>query len=194
MYSKGISDIIPETLTVEGMDDTIFDPTTLLIKPDRKVIPGLCKKGMFNLETKSYENAGLFQQIAFTHADEYNRLINNDNGKMHRDEWEAECKRIALEKIVSYCRDLYADKDLSNVSDDAILDAAYDNIARSIFNQNANVKEGMDTVLKQCFWNIFGDRAVRILKQNKMIEEMEEVDSDSDDDEDYDVSLLDNID
>ena len=180
MYSRGISENVPEVLTINGLEDEIFDPTMLKLKEDRKGIPGLFAKGRYNAATGSYEDTGLFQQIAFRHTDEWNALMNNESAKMHRDEWEESCKREALQEIVYYCRNLYADHDLSRVSDDSILDAAYDTIVRYIFT--VKMTDGMDTVVKQCFWRIFGDRAVRALKQKHLVNDFVDVDFDDDDD------------
>lgn len=180
MYSRGISENVPEVLTINGLEDEIFDPTMLKLKEDRKGIPGLFAKGRYNAMTGSYEDTGLFQQIAFRHTDEWNALMNNESAKMHRDEWEEGCKREALQEIVYYCRNLYADHDLSRVSDDSILDAAYDTIVRYIFT--VKMTDGMDTVVKQCFWRIFGDRAVRALKQKHLVNDFVDVDFDDDDD------------
>lgn len=180
MYSRAIAENVPAELTINDLEDEIFDPTMLKLKEDRKGIPGLFAKGRYNAATGSYEDAGLFQQIAFRHTDEWNALMNNESAKMHRDEWEENCKREALQEIVYYCRNLYADHDLSRVSDDSILDAAYDTIVRYIFT--VKMTDGMDTVVKQCFWRIFGDRAVRALQQKHLANDFVDVDFDDDDD------------
>ena len=164
MYSKAVKENVPKKLTIDGIEDEIFDPYMLKIKADRKLVPGLFKKGKYNKELGTYEDTGLFNQIAFRHADEWNNLMNTDGAKMHRDEWEAECKHAALQEIVYYVRNLYADHDLTRVSDDSILDAAYDSIVTLMFA--SKMTDGMDTVTKQCFWRIFGDRAVKALQAN----------------------------
>lgn len=165
MYSKFVDENVPENLTIDGLEDEIFDPTILMIKPGRKQVPGLFKKGKFNMELGTYEDSGLFQQISFRHTDEWNSFMQTDGAKMHRDEWEAARKHEALREIVFYCRSLYADDPrMDAVSDDAILDAAYDSIVRFLFT--AKMSEGMLTVVMQCFWMIFGDRAVKALKKN----------------------------
>lgn len=179
MYSRAVKENVPETLTIDGMEDEIFDPTMLMIKADRKQIPGLFKKGRYNADLGTYEDTGLFQQIAFRHTDEWNSLMNTDGAKMHRDEWEAACKQSALQEIVYYCRNLYADHDLSKVSDDSILDAAYDSICRFLFT--AKMSDGMDTVVKQCFWRVFGDRAVKALEARHLTCDFEDVEFDDDD-------------
>lgn len=182
MYSKAVEENIPEVLEIESIEDEIFDPTMLMIKADRKQISGLFKKGKFNMETGSYEDTGLFNQIAFRHANEWNNLMNTPSAQMHRDEWEYECKHAALQEIVYYVRNLYAeDERMVRVSDDAILDAAYDSICRFVYT--AKMTDGMETVIKQCFWRIFGDRAVKALEKNgcRTHEEDREVDFDDDD-------------
>lgn len=164
LYHEAVDKNVPKELVVDGLEDLIFDPHELKIKADRKLIPGMFKKGKFNAEAGTYEDAGLFNQIAFRHADEWNALMNTADAKMHRDEWEAACKHEALQQIVYYVRSLYADRDLTRVSDDAILDAAYDSVVALMFV--SNMTDGMDTVCKQCFWRIFGDRAVKALEAN----------------------------
>lgn len=184
MYSKKIKENVPKTLQIDGVEDMMFDPSMLMIKPDRKQIPGLFKKGRFDIETGSYEDTGLFNQIAFRHAAEWTCLINNPDAKIHRDEWEEECRREALQEIVFYCRNYYANYDLTRFSDDAILDAAYDSICRFMFT--AKMTDGMDTVNKKAFWLIFGDRAVKALKAK--CKECDFVDVDFDDDDElFDV-------
>lgn len=164
LYSKAVDENIPNELTINGVEDLIFDPHMLKIKDGRKVIPGMFKKGTINFETKTYEGSGLFNQIAFRHSDEWKALMNTADAKMHRDEWEAACKHEALQEIVYYVRSLYADHDLTRVSDDSILDAAYDSVVSIMFA--TDMTDGADTVVKQCFWRIFGDRAVKALQAN----------------------------
>ena len=164
MYSKAVKENIPEELAIDGIEDEIFDPYMLKIKADRKLVPGLFKKGKFNMELGTYEDTGLFNQIAFRHADEWDALMNTADAKMHRDEWEEACKHEALQEIVYYVRNLYADRDLTRVSDDSILDAAYDSIVTLMFA--SKMTDGMDTVTKQCFWRVFGDRVVKALQKN----------------------------
>lgn len=164
MYSDAIQKNIPEELTIDGLEDEIFDPRMLKLKADRKLIPGLFKKGKFNMERGTYEDTALFNQIAFRHADEWKALMDTSDAKMHRDEWEDACKHEALQEIVYYVRSLYADRDLTRVSDDSILDAAYDSIVTLMFA--SKMSDGMDTVTKQCFWRVFGDRVVKALQKN----------------------------
>ena len=186
MYSRAVNENVPETLCIDGVDtdseeseELIFDPTMLKLKEDRKGIPGIFAKGRFNLQTGSYENTGLFQQLAFRHTDEWNSLMQAEGAKMHRDEWEAERKRESLQELVYYCRSLYADHDLTRVSDDSILDAVYDTVVRYLFT--TKMSEGMTTVVMQFFWTIFGDRAVRALKKQHLVCDFDDVEFDDDD-------------
>lgn len=179
MYSRAVKENVPEELTIDGIEDEIFDPTMLMINPKRKQIPGIFKKGRYNIETGSYEDSGLFQQIAFRQTDEWNRLIGNEDAKMHRAEWEAQCKHDALQEMIYYCRSLYADRDLTRISDDQILDGVYDSVVRLLFT--VKMTDGMDTVVKQCFWTIFGDRAVKALKLKHLENDFVDVDFDDDD-------------
>ena len=179
MYSRAVKENVPEELVIDGLEDEIFDPTMLMLKADRKQIPGLFKKGHYNIETGTYEDVGLFQEIAFRHTEEWNSLMSTEDAKLHRNEWEAECKHEALQEIVYYCRGKYADYDLSRVSDDAILDAAYDSICRFVFT--AKMSDGMDTVVKQCFWMIFGDRVVKALERKHLVCDFVDIDFDDDD-------------
>jgi hypothetical protein len=179
MYSRAVKENIPEELTIDGIDEEVFDPTMLMINPKRKQIPGIFKKGRYNIETGSYEDAGLFQQIAFRNTDEWNKLLGNEDAKMHRAEWEAQCKHDALQEMVYYCRSLYADRDLTKVSDDQIIDGVYDSVVRLLFT--VKMTDGMDTVVKQCFWTIFGDRAVKALKLKHLENDFVDVDFDDDD-------------
>lgn len=166
MYSRKVREIVPEVLEIEGVGDMVFDPTVMLINPDRKVIPGLCKKGKWNEEQKTYVDAGVFQQIAFRHSAEWNDVVSkDDNVAMHRTEWENACKKQALKEMIDYCRELYKDvESMKNVSDNAIVDACYDNVVRNVFA--TKMTEGMRTAVMQSFWRIFGEKCVEVLKKN----------------------------
>lgn len=163
MYSRAIKENVPETLTIDGLDDEIFDPAELMINPHRKLIPGLTRRGVYNKETNTYENCGIFQTVAFRHADEWNKLIAGED-MSHRDEWEKSRREIALNEFITYCRDLYAGMgiDISDKSDDCILDAVYDAVIRGIFN--VKMTDGMMTAVMQCFWLCFGDRVIKTLQ------------------------------
>lgn len=184
MYSRKVKENIPERLVIDDIPDEDFDPSMLMIKADRKQVPGLFKKGRFNMETGTYEEVGLFNLIAFRHAEEWNSLMNDPDAKMNREEWEEQCKHEALREIVFYVRNAYANYDLTRFSDDALLDAAYDSICRFVFT--AKMTDGMDTVIKQAFWLIFGDRAVKALQMKHLKCDFIDVDFD-DDDELFDV-------
>lgn len=179
MYSKFVEENVSETLEIKDIKDEVFDHTVLMFKPNRKQIPGIFKKGRYNIETGTYEDTGLFQQIAFRHTEEWNRLMKSDSAMLHRDEWEYECRKEALQEIVFYCRSLYANHDLSKVSDDEIINGAYDTICRFIFT--SNMSDGMRTVVMQAFWRIFGDRVVEALKKNLHTNDFVDVDFDDDD-------------
>ena len=186
MYSRAVKENVPEELIVNGLEDEIFDSSVLMINPHRKVIPGLTRRGTYNPETGEYENSGIFQQIAFRHANEWNTLMSGD-AISHRDEWEAERKEIALNELVSYCRKLYGDMgiDISSKSDESILDGVYDTVVRNIFN--TKMSEGMMTAVMQCFWLCFGDRVVKTLSSKHLQNDFIDVDFD-DEDEIFDIS------
>lgn len=186
MYSRKVGETVPETLTINGVEELVFDPTFMMVKADRKVIPGLCKRGTWNPEKGTFEDAGVFQQIAFRHSDEWKLAMNSDAAKMHRDEWEAAKKAEAQKEIISYCRTLYGAA-VASKTDDEILIGAYDNVLRNIFN--TKMSEGMRTAVMQCFWRVFGDIAVRVLKSKVVNLDSDFIDPEFDDDDDlFDVS------
>lgn len=164
MYSKAIQENISETLTVEGIEDEIFDSSKMMIDPHRKIgrLTGLSKKGFFDPESGTFKECGLFQDIAFRHSTEWNKIIGETSNYQNRMEWEQETGRAARKEIIEWARTQYPEV---IVSDEKIDDACYDIICRHIFNMK-KMSDGMDTVVKQAFWRIYGDKAVAALKTN----------------------------
>ena len=164
MYSKKIKENIPETLEIEGLDDQIFDFTLMMIDMHRKVgnFVGLSKKGVYDPETNTFKECGLFQDIAFRHSSQWNELIGNASFFANRQEWEEETGRAARKEILDWAYAQYPDIKRSPSMDERIDDACYDIILRNIFT--SKMSEGMDKVIKQAFWRIYGDKAVENLK------------------------------
>ena len=164
MYSKKVQENVTETLTVEGLDNEIFDVTKMMIDAHRKIgkLSGLSKKGLYNPETNKFDDCGVFQEIAFRHSTEWNKLVGDTSFFAHRREWEEEVAKEARKEIIAWARAQY--DGAAEFSDEQIEDACYDIIVRNIFN--TKMSEGMDTVIKQAFWRIYGDKAVKVLKQN----------------------------
>ena len=161
MYSKKIQENIPEVLAINDVEDQIFDVTKMMIEPKRTMngFIGLWKKGTFNHETQQYEDCGVFQDIAFRHSTEWNKLVGDTSFFMNRQEWEEETGRSARKEIIEWAR-----KNNPHMTEEQIDDACYDIIVRFVFT--AKLSEGMDTVIKQAFWRIYGDKAVKVLKTN----------------------------
>ena len=164
MYSKKIKENIPETLEIEGLGDQIFDFTLMMINIHRKVgnFVGLSKKGVYDPETNTFKDCGLFQDIAFRHSSQWNELIGNTSFFANRQEWEEETGRTARKEILDWAYAQYPDLERSPSMDERIDDACYDIILRNIFT--SKMSEGMDKVVKQAFWRIYGDKAVETLK------------------------------
>lgn len=164
MYSKKVQENISETLTVEGLDNEIFDVTKMMFDAHRKIgkLSGLSKKGVYNEQTGKFNDCGLFQEIAFRHSTEWNKLVGDTSFFAHRREWEEEVAKEARKEIIAWARAQYSDCD--DISDERIEDACYDIIVRNIYN--TKMSDGMDTVIKQAFWRIYGDKCVKILKKN----------------------------
>lgn len=165
-YSKLIREEIPEKLTVDGIESEIFDSTKLLINPNRKIgnLAGLSRKGTWDNENRVSVGAGVFQEIAFRHSEEWKLLVASDGKAQERREWEEEVGKAARKEIIAWARSRYPEL---NIEDEKIDDACYDIIARNIFNiRVTKATEGYDTVIKQAFWRIYGDKAVQVLKKN----------------------------
>lgn len=162
-YSKGIQENIPEALAIDGVDDLIFDSTKLMIDAHRKIgrFSGLSKKGIWNADRETFEDCGLFQEIAFRHSTEWNKLVGETSFFNNRREWEEETGKAARKEIIAWAHAQYPE---IQVSDERLEDACYDIIVRNIFN--TKYSEGMDTVVKQAFWRIYGEKAVKVLRQN----------------------------
>ena len=159
VYSKKIKENIPEVLEVEGLEDEIFDPTVLMIDAKRPMITGLWRKGTYNPDTQKFEGCGLFQDIAFRHSIEWNKLVGDTSFFANRQEWEIETGKSARKEIIDWAREKCPE-----MTDEQLDDACYDIIVRFAFT--AKMSEGMDTVIKQAFWRIYGDKAVKTLKAN----------------------------
>ena len=178
MYSKFVQENVPEALKISGIDDAatnpfaevsdtrnyVFNRLNLMIRPDRKILKlaGLSKKGFYNAETGKFEDCGLFQEIAFRHSTEWNKLVGDGSFFMHRSEWEEETSKKARAEIIAWARARY--DGAPNFTDEEIEDACYDIIVRNIFG--ASMSDGMDTVIKSAFWRIYGDKCVKVLKAN----------------------------
>ena len=161
MYSKQIQENISETLIIEDISDEIFDITKMMIEPKRKMNEyiGLWKKGRLNHETMQYEGYGLFQDIAFRHSAEWNKLVGDASFFVNRREWEEETAKSARKEIIDWVM-----KNNPQMTEEEADDGAYDIITRFVFA--TKMTEGMDTVVKQAFWRIYGDKAVKVLKAN----------------------------
>jgi hypothetical protein len=167
-YSRRINELVPDTLEVKGLDDLVFDSTVMLINPDRKIgkLTGLSKKSRdFNPETGLYDDGGLFQQIAFRQAAEWKDLLQYDTFKMNYREWEDAKAAAARKEMIDWARSRYEGNNaVASMSDDVILEGIYDIVARNIFN--TKMSEGMDTVVKNAFWRIFGEMAYNVICYN----------------------------
>lgn len=178
-YSHRVDELVPDVLNIKGLDDLIFDSHVMLIKPDRKIgkLAGLSKKSRdYNKETGCYEDGGLFQQIAFRHADEWKNIVKQDGFAMNHLEWEEAKKNEAIREMIDWARAQY--NGAEGVSDDRILDAVYDIVCRNIFN--TKMSDGLDTVVKNAFWRIFGEKCYKVVCEN-IGEATMEMDFDDDD-------------
>jgi len=166
MYSMKVKENVPEVLEVEGLEEEIFDVTKMMIDAHRKMgrFSGLSRKGFFNPETMKFDNCGVFQDIAFRHSTEWNKMVGDSSFFTHRSEWEAEVAKAARKEILDWAYAQYPDVERSSEMDERIENACYDIIVRNIFN--VKMSDGMDTVIKQAFWRIYGDKCVKVLKQN----------------------------
>lgn len=170
MYSRKVSQNVPEILEIDGIEDEVFDVHKMLINPLRKIgkLAGLSKKSTnYNPDTGRYEDGGVFQQIAFRHAAEWKSIMNVDeNSKMIFSEWEAAKAAEARKEMITWARAQYADDArISALDDEQIFTAIYDIVTRNVFSTKL-VTEGYDTVVKSAYWRIFGEKAVQIIGEN----------------------------
>lgn len=163
MYSKAIKENISTTLSIDGIEDEIFSSQALMINAHRKVgrFSGLSKRGVYDPESHSFKECGLFQEIAFRHSTEWNKLVGDTSFFNNRHEWEEETGKAARREIIKWARAQYPEY---NISDAKLDDACYDIVVRNIFN--TRMSEGLDTVIKQAFWRIYGDKAISVLGKN----------------------------
>ena len=163
MYSKAVQENIPEELKINGIDSEIFNVYTLMINPKRPLgkLSGISKKGTYNRETETFDDCGVFQEIAFRHSTEWNNLVGEASFFQNRREWEEETGKAGRKELIDWVKAQYPDLTISDKQAD---DAAYDIITRNIFM--ARMADGMDTVVKQAYWRIYGDKVVEVLKKN----------------------------
>jgi hypothetical protein len=135
---------------------------------------GLSKKGIYDPEANTFKECGLFQEIAFRHSTEWNKMIGDTSFFRNRHEWEEETGRAARKEILDWAREQHPE-----MTDEELDDTCYDIVLRNIYT--AKMSDGMDTVIKQAFWRIYGDKAVTVLK-SKMNKEIPDFDSDEFDD------------
>ena len=161
MYSKKIKENICETLTVDGLEELVFDSTVMMVEAKRPMTGyvGLCKRGVYNAATGKFEDCGLFQDIAFRHSQEWSKLVGDTSFFINRKEWEEETAKAARKEIIEWARQNAPDK-----TDEELENGAYDTITRFVFN--TKMSEGMDTVIKQAYWRIYGDKAVKVMRVN----------------------------
>lgn len=188
-FNHRVKELIPDTLEVNGLEDEIFDSYILLIKPDRKYgkLTGLSRKSrVFNPETGKYEDGGLFQKIAFRHADEWNAIVKADKHKLDYKAWEEEKAKEARQEMLDWARAQYGNSpEIQAVSDDRLLEAIYDIVTRNVYN-TFDVSDGYDTVIKNMYWKVFGKMAYNTICYNLGIEALEFVPEIDDDEEDED--------
>lgn len=187
-YSRRVKELIPDKLVIKGLDEEIFDPTVMMIKPNRKIgkLTGLSKRSRdYNPNTGKYEDGGLFQRIAFRHADEWKNLMCQDAfTKMSHLEWEDAKAAEARNEMIAWAREKYAgNASVQALSDDVILEGIYDIVTRNVYC--SKMPEGMETVVKNAYWRIFGEIAVRVIRDN-LGEEALTFDPAIDDDDDLD--------
>lgn len=185
MYSKKVDEQIDKELKIEGLDELIFNPNVMLINPERKIdkLAGISRKAKsINPETGKFEDGGVFQKIAFRHADEWNMIHDSDSFKMNHEEWEEAKKNEAIRELIDWARAQYADNPkVQALSDERILEAVYDVITRNVFN-TVKVSAGYDTAVKNAYWRIFGEMAYNVICENLGEDVMnEELDIDDDD-------------
>ena len=154
-YSKAAEKNIPEHLNIEGSEEFIFNPSVLMIDPHRGPagLAGLCVKGTPNAEKTKYENEGIFQKIAFRHADEWGELKKNADNLNKLQTWEEVRGKAAFEEIKAWAE-----------AHGSTVEAAYDAICRWVFN--VKMTEGYALAIKSAFWRIFGEMAVSTLEKN----------------------------
>lgn len=168
MYSDQIKSNIPETLTIDGAEEMMFNSANLMIDADRKIgeLAGLCKKGKWNKEESKYEDQGIFQEIAFRHASEWLGLSKVSGNISKKASWDEIRGEAGLAEIKAWAEER-----------GSTIEAAYDVICRWVYN--TQMSDGYATVMKTAFWRIFGNMAVETLKVNRR-HENEKFDIDDD--------------
>lgn len=172
MYSRCVQNNIDEHLHVDGIENLVFDVNDLMIDPERKIgcLSGLYIRGHWNNETKTMDDAGFFQQLAFTSARELEKLREGSNDQIYVESWEAERGRIAFEQIKRWAEER-----------GSTIEHAYDVIVRCVFAGGRNESETYKYTMKRAFWSFFGAFVVQLLKNRQDVfstdlDEMPEMD------------------
>ena len=166
-FEREVNKLVPDVLEIGDIDELVFDNYVMLINPSRKLgrLAGLATKPYFNPETGLWDEGGLFFQIAFRHAQEWKKLVNFEAFKADHVKWEEAKAEEARQEMIAYVRKQYADNEtVSSFSDEKILDAVYDIVCRRVFN--IKMSEGFETVVKNAFWRIFGEKAYQTICAN----------------------------
>jgi hypothetical protein len=171
-YSKLVKENIPEILVIEKVEedktddstkveDLVFNLTDMMLDKHRPVygLSNLSKKGYFDRETGTYKGCGKFQEVAFRHSSEWNKLVGDTSFFQNRREWEEETGRAGRKEISDW-----ALQQNPNLNPDEIDDICFDIITRNIYT--AIMSEGMDTVVKQAYWRMYGDKVIKALSKN----------------------------
>ena len=152
-YAMKIAKTVPEVLRVDGSDQFSFTSLMLTREPYGKGIPGLCEGGE-NVNGE-WVGQGLFCRLAFARSKELEAMNTGetfDPTKYHS--WAAYRAAIALEQIREFAEE-----------NGSTLEHAYDVIVRSLFGEKRRKMPQLG-ILKDAFWEIFGEMAVETLKMN----------------------------
>ena len=156
MYMKCIQDNIPEKLHVDGENGLVFNVSTMMFDARRPGagMAGLWGQGVYSAQNGTYMETGLFQQLAFMHAQELEALRDSGCDQEHRRSWEAERGAIALQQIKNWAEER-----------GCTIEAAYDVVTRQVFCARYS-SIGMEHVIKRAYWSIFGEMAMSAIAGN----------------------------
>lgn len=188
MYSKKVGEMTPAHLQVKDIDDMAFDPEMLLVNPKRPNgrLAGLSRKARkYNEDTGTYEDGGIFQQIAFRHAAEWKKLVktvDEENINLTHIEWEKAKVAEAKREMLEWAHAQYPDVE---VDDETLWTAIYDIVTRNVFSV-INSTVAYDDCIKRTYWAVFGEKAAMVVADKLEADGEVVLASFNEDEEDFD--------
>lgn len=165
-YSRICRTEIGTQLKINGYDSLKFDWEKLLVPGiGIKVMEGLHRNPVYDVKNKTYINrGGLFEQIMLRHADEWVGLKKDKDARIKKMSWDQIRGKAGFEEIKAFAE-----------ANGRTIEEAYNHIVRKVWSGEHPYKSAIENDrAKEAFFRIFGEMAVRVLRNN-IEQEMEDL-------------------